>query len=118
MRKYFAKLGLNSKVKTIISLNEKSAPTEKEGIEYLHKLHNYPFWIQCSKDGSIRKNGAGVGYSYDEDLDAFIPPSPYPSWVLNKTTYQWEAPTLNSELGNKWDEATTSWIKDPSDPKL
>lgn len=62
---------------------------------------------------ALRKNYAGIGYTYDSDKDAFIPPQPYNSWLLNETTCQWKAPTpypdgsLNDEY--EWNEDTTSW---------
>jgi hypothetical protein len=61
----------------------------------------------------FRKNYAGIGYSYDPDRDAFIPPKPYPSWVLDEITCLWSAPTAMPEDGKRynWDEATTSWVE-------
>ena len=61
----------------------------------------------------LRKNYAGIGYTYDANLDAFIPPKPFASWTLNVTTCLWESPTL-MPTDNKmcrWDEDTTSWIE-------
>lgn len=60
-----------------------------------------------------RKNYAGIGYSYDATRDAFIPPKPYASWVLNETTCLWESPVAYPTDGNmyRWDEATTAWIQ-------
>lgn len=61
----------------------------------------------------LRKNYAGVGYSYDEQRDAFIPPKPFASWLLNETTCLWEAPTL-MPTDNKmyqWNEETLSWVE-------
>jgi hypothetical protein len=109
--KYFAKLGLSSKVITVLSVADKIATTEQAGIDYLTKLFNYPFWVQCSKKGSIRKNGAGKGYTYDDDRDAFIPPQPYNSWTLNEDTCRWEAPSAYPDDGKmyEWNEETTSW---------
>jgi len=64
-----------------------------------------------------RKNYAGVGYTYDIARDAFIPPKPYPSWLLDETTCLWEAPVPmpTPEHGERyrWDEATTSWVLVP-----
>lgn len=65
--------------------------------------------------GSIpfRKNYAGIGYTYDPVRDAFIPPKPFPSWVLNEETCLWDAPVempADGQLYN-WDEATTSWVQ-------
>jgi hypothetical protein len=61
----------------------------------------------------LRKNYAGIGYTYNEELDAFIPPKPYESWVLNQGTCLWEAPVPypQDEKQYGWDEATTSWIE-------
>jgi len=61
----------------------------------------------------FRKNYAGIGYSYDPDRDAFIPPKPYPSWVLDEITCLWSAPTPMPDDGKRynWDEATTAWVE-------
>ena len=62
----------------------------------------------------FRKNYAGIGYSYDETLDAFIPPKPYASWLLNEETCNWNAPVeMPVEEGKffTWDEDTTSWVE-------
>ena len=70
-------------------------------------------WVQTSYNGNFRKNYAGVGFTYDAALDAFIAPKPYPSWTLNGTSCKWEAPTAYPSDGKvyAWDEATTSWIE-------
>lgn len=69
-------------------------------------------WIQTSYNRSFRKNFAGVGFSYDPDRDAFIPPKPYASWVLSEDTCTWEAPVPMPDDGQQyaWDEATVSWV--------
>jgi hypothetical protein len=61
----------------------------------------------------LRKNYAGIGYTYDAGRDAFIPPKPYASWVLNETTCLWDAPVAYPDDGKRysWDEATTSWVE-------
>ena len=62
----------------------------------------------------LRKNYAGIGYTYDSVRDAFIPPKPFASWVLNEDTCQWDAPTpMPVETGKKfvWDEPTTAWVE-------
>ena len=67
----------------------------------------------------LRKNYAGIGYTYDETRDAFIPPKPedYPSWVINDDTCLWEAPVPYPTDGKaySWDEATTSWVEVPTE---
>jgi hypothetical protein len=61
----------------------------------------------------LRKNYAGIGYSYDATRDAFIPPQPYASWLLNEDTCQWSAPIPMPTDGKfyKWDEPTTAWVE-------
>jgi hypothetical protein len=68
-------------------------------------------WIQTSYNGNIRKNYAGVGYKYDATLDAFIPPQPYASWLLDEDKAQWKAPVdyPTDEGRYTWNEETTSW---------
>jgi hypothetical protein len=68
-------------------------------------------WIETKMDGSIRKNYAGIGFSYDQGRDAFIPPQPFPSWTLNETTCRWEAPVECPNDGNmyEWNEITQAW---------
>lgn len=68
-------------------------------------------WKQTSYNRNIRKNYAGIGYKYDESVDAFIPPKPFPSWILNNDA-RWDppAPYPTDGLIYKWDEATLSWI--------
>jgi hypothetical protein len=61
----------------------------------------------------LRKNYAGIGYTYDAVRDAFIPPSPFPSWTLNEETCLWDAPTAKPDDGKlyTWDEATLAWVE-------
>jgi hypothetical protein len=61
----------------------------------------------------LRKNYAGIGYTYDQERDAFIPPKPFASWLLNDDTCLWDAPVEMPTDGKtyRWDEATTSWIE-------
>lgn len=68
-------------------------------------------WIKTSYNGNIRKNFAGVGFTYSEELDAFIPPKPYASWVLNEDVCVWEAPVAmpEGEIPYVWNEETGSW---------
>ena len=70
---------------------------------------------RTSYNGNIRANYAGIGYKYDPDFDVFISPSPYPSWKLNYTTYQWEAPVVKPEDIEgyiwRWSEINKEWIQ-------
>jgi hypothetical protein len=70
-------------------------------------------WKQTSYNARIRKNYAGIGYTYDETLDAFVPPKPFDSWVLDTDKAQWKAPVdmPSDDKRYTWDEATTSWIE-------
>lgn len=92
--------------------------SESLGIEFCKSLYGAGTkWRQTSYNGNFRKNYAGVGYAYDPDLDAFIPPKPYPSWLLNTDTCQWQAPVPYPNDGKMyyWDEATQSWVLVPSE---
>jgi hypothetical protein len=66
---------------------------------------------RTSYNGNIRKNYAGIGFTYDESRDAFIPQKPYPSWLLNEDTCQWEAPIPypDDDLMYQWDEEQGDW---------
>lgn len=69
-------------------------------------------WKQTSYNASFRKHYAGIGYTYDETLDAFIRPKPYPSWLLDTDTCTWYPPVPYPNDGNmyQWDEATQQWV--------
>ena len=123
----FAKIGLNNKVIEVLSLHNDvlrdadGIEQEVNGIDFLTKLTGWSIWKQTSYnthggvhtlDGTpLRKNHAGIGYTYDEDKDAFIPKQPFNSWTLNEDTCQWEAPVAYPDDGKKynWNEETTSW---------
>lgn len=68
-------------------------------------------WVQTSYNGTIRRNFAGIGYRYDEELDAFIAPKPYESWTLNTQTARWMSPTPYPQDGRiyLWDEENLNW---------
>jgi hypothetical protein len=123
----FAKIGLNNKVIEVLSVvnevlhDSNGVEQEVNGIDFLTKLTGYPIWKQTSyntiggvhKLGGtpLRKNHAGIGYTYDEDRDAFIPKKPFNSWILNENTCLWEAPVSYPTDGNKytWNETTKNW---------
>ena len=86
---------------------------EQTGIDYLIGVHGGGTWKQTSYNNNIRKNYAGVGYTYDSTRDAFIPPQLYNSWTLNEDTCLWEAPVAypDDDKMYDWDEETTSWIE-------
>jgi hypothetical protein len=123
----FAKIGLNSKVIEVLSVNNEvlkdSNGVEREdiGIDFLTKLTGWAIWKQTSYNthGGVhlnnktpfRKNLASIGYTYDEDRDAFIPKKPYNSWILNEQTCLWEAPIAYPTDGQKyqWNEQIQNW---------
>jgi hypothetical protein len=76
-------------------------------------------WIKTSYNGNMRKNFAGIGYKYDENLDAFIPPQNYKGWVLNENTCQWESPIPYPEDGKSyyWNEEKENWEEIPIIPE-
>ena len=119
---HFAKIGLNNKVIAIHSVNNEvlkdSNGVEQEniGVDFLTKLHGWSIWIQTSYNKTFRKNFAGIGYTYDEDRDAFIPPKPFNSWILNESTCNWESPIPKPNRDGlevnqywNWNEDNQSW---------
>ena len=86
--------------------------------EWIQTSYNTRGGVHYGQDGNpdggvaLRKNYAGIGYSYDRTRDAFIPPQPFASWTLNETSCLWEAPVAYPTDGGRytWDEATTSWV--------
>ena len=133
---HFAKLGINSKVIGVEVVadadckNADGSEDESVGIQFLERIHGWPLWKKTSYNTNanvhalggtpFRKNYAGIGYTYDEDRDAFYAKKPYASWVLNETTCIWEAPVTYpsvttygdpAKLYNiNWDETNTRWI--------
>ena len=75
-------------------------------------LGNDTNWVQTSYNARIRKNYAGVGYTWDSGRNAFIPPKPFNSWQLNETTCRYDPPTARPDDGNNyvWDESNTQWV--------
>jgi hypothetical protein len=117
---HFAKLNENNIVLEVNVvdnehlLDANGIEREELGIAFLVQWSGgYPYWKQTSYNGNIRKNYAGIGFTYDAVRDAFIEPQIYPSWVLNETTCQWEPPVPYPTDGKYyvWDEATTSWVE-------
>ena len=123
----FAKIGLNNKVIEVHSLHNNElkdsngVEQEVNGIDFLTKLTGWSIWKQTSYNTHggvhtlggtpLRKNHAGIGYTYDEDKDAFIPKQPFNSWTLNEDTCLWEAPSVRPDDDKfyDWNESTKSW---------
>ena len=125
----FAKLNSENIVTTVLSVvnevlkDSNGIEQEAIGIQFLKTLYNEPnaIWKQTSYNthGNVhslggtpfRKNHAGIGYVYDSQRDAFIPPKTYNSWILNEQTCTWEAPVAYPTDGQiySWNEETQSW---------
>jgi hypothetical protein len=115
---HFAQLDENNVVMQVIvvhnnELMDNGVESEAKGVAFCQSLFGvYTNWKQTSYNGNIRKNYAGINFIYCVDIDAFVPPQPYPSWTLD-TNAQWQPP-VTMPLDDKryfWDEATTSWIE-------
>ena len=117
---HFAQLDSNNVVVQVIVVGNADTAdangVEKEhiGAAFCERLLG-GVWKQTSYNGNMRKRYAGVGYTYDADRDAFIAPKPFPSWTLNNTTVDWEAPVArpNDDKMYRWDEETLSWVEIP-----
>lgn len=114
---HFAQLNEQNIVTQIIvvaneELLENGVESETKGIAFCQSLLGGN-WIQTSYSGKIRKNYAGIGYTYDSQRDAFIPPQPYSSWTLNEETCKWDSPVSMPIDGKlyQWNEATKNWIE-------
>lgn len=113
---HFAEIDSNNVVLRVIVVDTRDTSTpdgtevESIGVAFCQRLFGGN-WVKTSYNHNIRKRYAGIGYTYNSQLDAFIPPKPYPSWVLNNQTADWEAPVPYPTDGKVyfWDEGTLSW---------
>jgi|TARA_B100000029_G_scaffold477777_1_gene523209 hypothetical protein len=112
---YFAKIDENNIVVRVSVVNDSIATDEAAGITFLKQHHgNDTNWKQTFIEGGERKNYAGIGFTYDDSRNAFIPEKPYPSWVINETTCLWEspvgdAPALTEEQRSQNSAGTHAW---------
>jgi hypothetical protein len=123
---YFAKLGTGNIIEQVISINNSvitdsnGVEQEQLGVDFINKLYNTrDVWKQTSYNRTFRKNYAGIGYQYDQTRDAFIPPKPFNSWILNEDTCNWNAPVaipttkLEDNQDYSWNESIVNWeVKD------
>lgn len=115
---HFAQLDENNVVTQVIVVSNNDCQiggveSEEAGIVFCKTLFGPTTkWKQTSYNGNIRKNYAGIGFTFDAGRDAFIPPKPFASWLLNEDTCRWDAPVPMPTEGGpyQWDEATTSWV--------
>lgn len=113
---YFAELDKDNTVIRVISISNKDIIDENgnENEEIGKNICKELFggnWIQTSYNHNFRKRYAGIGMYYNSKLDAFIPPKPSPSWILNKETCEWEAPVSKPGDGKNygWNEEIKNW---------
>ena len=119
---HFAQIDTNNIVINIIVvhnnelLDQNDNEVEQKGIDFCKSLFGQDTnWIQTSYNGNFRKNYAGIGYTYDQQRDAFISPKPYNSWILNTDTCRWEAPIpmptteLEENQCYSWNESIVNW---------
>lgn len=112
---HFAKLDNSNTVLEVNVVNNDvldPANEEASGIAFLTDWSGgYTNWKQTSYNGTFRKNFAGIGYIYDEARDAFIPPKPFDSWILNEETCTWQSPTPypNDSKPYRWVEDDLNW---------
>jgi hypothetical protein len=115
---HFAKLDENNVVVFVTVGRQEDDGKEAEltartGDVYKQTSYNTRGGVHILGKTPLRKNYAGIGYTYDSVRDAFIPPQPYASWTLNENTCLWDCPVAYPTDGKKysWDEATTNWVE-------
>lgn len=115
---HFAEIDQNSIVLRVIvvsnadTCDENGVEREAIGVAFCQSLFGADSrWVQTSYNGNFRVRYAGIGYTYDATLDAFIPPQPYPSWILDEVTISWKAPIPYPDDGQRyfWNEAAGVW---------
>lgn len=116
---HFAQLDENNKVINVIVVGDQNClgdggvESEQVGIDFCRNTFGPDTrWAQTSITNRIRKNYAGIGYTFDTQRDAFIPPQPYPSWLLDEVTCLWQPPVPmpEDEQFYDWHEDTQQWV--------
>lgn len=112
---HFAQLDENKIVTKVLVIEQDVIDTGLFGepSSFVQTSYNTHGGVHILGGTPLRKNYAGIGYTYDSDRDAFIPPKPYNSWALNETTCLWNAPIAmpTDDKRYSWDEDTTSWVE-------
>ena len=113
---HFAELDENNVVLQVIVvhnnelIDSEGNENEAKGVQFCNSLFGHTNWIQTSYNANMRKQFAGIGYTYDDVNDVFVSPQPYPSWSLDEN-HDWQAPTPKPEDDNlyTWNEETQTW---------
>lgn len=106
---HFAKMNGDTVVEVVV-VNNASAPDEATGIAFCKELFGADTeWVQTSYNASIRKNYAGIGFTYDAGRDAFIPPKPAPDYIFREKICRWMHPSWPGEP-YEWNEAQQGWV--------
>lgn len=113
---HYAEIGLNNLIIRVVVvanaelLDENGLEQEQRGADFCRNLFGGT-WVQTSYNASFRKNFASAGFTYDSQRDAFIPPKPYASWLLDENTCTWVAPFAMPDDGQEylWDEGSGDW---------
>jgi len=119
---HFCKIGKGSIVERVEVVSNDVATTEQAGVDFLNNLYGTnDVWKQTSYNTvggqhltggtPFRKNYSGIGFKYDQTRDAFIPPKPFNSWILNETTCLWDPPVVKPDDGQQytWNETNQTW---------
>jgi len=118
---HFAEIDQDNRVLRVLvvanrdTADENGNEVEQIGQDFCNRLLGGS-WMQTSYNSNFRKHYAGIGYQYDQARDAFIPPKPYPSWILDEQTCNWIAPSPKPDGEWYWDEETLSWKEIINDP--
>lgn len=115
---HYAFLDENNVVTEVISGIDEDQLIEGKSPEVWYGEFRGKRCLRTSYNGNIRKNYAGIGYKYDEELDAFIPPQPFPSWILDTETCQWACPVPQPEDDKfyVWNESELDWVEVENTP--
>jgi len=113
---HFAEIDQNNVVLRVVVIDNRDTSTpdgtevESIGVAFCQRLFGGN-WVKTSYNGNIRKNYAGIGYTYNAEIDAFVPLKTFSSWVLNQTTAQWDPPVAYPTDGKSysWNEQTQQW---------
>lgn len=112
---YFAQINEDNIVEQVISAPSQEWCEENIGGRWLQTSYNTKGGVHLAGGTPLRKNYAGIGYTYDEQRDAFIAPQPYPSWILDEETCIWQSPVprpTDNKL-REWNEKELDWVEIP-----